>query len=157
MLSTTLTQTSVKTHYGATAIPALLAATVYGVERVGERAGYVAAVAALIGTLALGPVGRIDVDAGPHDAAARRALAIVPEDAAVSATNALGAHLSARRRILSFPVLREAEWVAVDTTRLTFLDSLKPERSRRPLAALRRDPAWQLVFEEDGILVFRRR
>ena len=39
LLSSTITQTSVKTHYAATAIPALLAAAVYGVARVGERAG----------------------------------------------------------------------------------------------------------------------
>ena len=157
LLSSTVTQTSVKTHYAATMIPALLAATVYGVERVGERLAYVAAGAALVGAVVLGPVGRIDVEAGPHDAAARRAVALVPEEAAVSATNALGAHLSARRRIFSFPTLREATWVAVDTRRLTFLDSLRPERARRPLAELRRDPRWRLVFAEDGILVFRRR
>ena len=157
LLSSTITQTSVKTHYAATAIPALLAATVYGVARVGERAGYVVALAALCGAVALGPVGRVDIDAGPHDAAARRALAVVPDAAPVSATNALGAHLSARRRIFSFPVLREAEWVVVDTRRLTFLDSLRPERARPALAALRRDPDWRLVFAEDGVLVFRRR
>ena len=157
LLSSTITQTSVKTHYAATAIPALLAATVYGVARVGERAGFVAALAALAGAIALGPVGRVDVAAGAHDAAARRALAVVPDDAPVSATNALGAHLSERQRIFSFPVLREAEWVVVDSTRLTFLDSLEPERARPALAALRRDPDWRLVFDEDGILVFQRR
>ena len=157
LLSSTITQTSVKTHYAATAIPALLAATVYGVARIGERAGYVAALAALAGTVALGPIGRVDIDAGPHDAAARRALAVVPDDAPVSATNALGAHLSDRRRIFSFPVLREAEWVAVDSTRLTYLDSLQPQRARPALAALRRNPDWRLVFDEDGILVFRKR
>ena len=31
------------------------------------------------------------------------------------------------------------------------------ERARKPLAELRRDPRWQLVFAEDGILVLRRR
>ena len=46
--------------------------------------------------------------------------------APVSATNGLGAHLSARKRIFSFPVLREATWVVVDERHLTFLDSLKP-------------------------------
>ncbi len=156
LLSSTTTQTSVKTHYAATVIPALLAATVYAVTRLGVRTAYVVAPAALAGLLVLGPAGRIDISAGPHDAAARRGLAIVPDGAAVSATNALGAHLSARRRIFSFPVLREARWVAVDTTRLTFLDSLRPERARPALAALRRDPDWRLVFAEDGILVFRR-
>ena len=112
---------------------------------------------ALCGAIALGPVGRVDIDAGPHESAARRALAVVPDDAPVSATNALGAHLSARRRIFSFPVLREAEWVVVDTRRLTYLDSLRPERARPALAALRRNPNWRLVFAEDGVLVFRRR
>ena len=157
LLSSTITQTSVKTHYAATAIPALIAAAVYGAARVGERAGYVAALAALAGAIALGPVGRIDIDAGPHDAAARRALAVVPDSVPVSATNALGAHLSDRPRIFSFPVIREAEWVAVDSTRLTFLDSLQSQRSLPALSALRRDPAWRLVFDEDGVLVFRRR
>ena len=157
LLSSTITQTSVKTHYAATAVPALLAATVYGVARIGDRAGYVAALAALAGAIALGPVGRIDIDAGPHDAVARRALAVVPEGAPVSATNALGAHLSDRRRIFSFPILRDAKWVAVDSTRLTYLDSLRPERARPALAALRRNPDWRLVFAEDGVLVFRRR
>jgi uncharacterized membrane protein len=126
LLSSTVTQTSVKTHYASTIAPPLLAATVYAVERLGERLAYVAAAAALLGAIVLGPIGRIDVETGPHDAAARRALALVPDDAAVSATNALGAHLSARRRIYSFPVLREAMWVAVDTQRLTYLDSLRP-------------------------------
>ena len=157
LLSSTITQTSVKTHYAATAIPALIAAAVYGAARVGERAGYVAALAALAGAIALGPVGRIDIDAGPHDAAARRALAVVPDSVPVSATNALGAHLSDRPRIFSFPVIREAEWVAVDSTRLTFLDRLQSQRSLPALSALRRDPAWRLVFDEDGVLVFRRR
>jgi uncharacterized membrane protein len=157
MLSSTVTQTSVKTHYAATAIPALLAATTYAVERLGDRLAYLAAAAALLGTVILGPAGRIDITAGPHDAAARRALTVVPDIAGVSATNALGAHLSARRRIFSFPILRDATWVAVDTTRLTYLDSLRPGRSVGPLADLARNRAWQRVFEEDGILVFRKR
>ena len=157
LLSSTSTQTSVKTHYAATMIPALLAAAVYGAARVGERAAYLAVIATLGGMLALGPIGRIEIASDPHDAAARRALALVPDKAAVSATNALGAHLSARKRIFSFPILREAEWVAIDTTRLTFLDSLRPDRSRGPLADLRRDQSWRVVFEEDGVIVFRKR
>ena len=76
------------------------------------------------------------VRADGHDAAARRALALIPAEAPVSATNSLGAHLSARKRIFSFPLLEEAEWVAVDTRRLTYLDSLRPARAREPLAAL---------------------
>ena len=156
VLSDTVTQTSVKTHYAAVAMPALFAAAIFTAARLGRRLAYTAAVASLGGMIVLGPLGRIDVRADAHDAVARRALALVPDAAPVSATNGLGAHLSARRRVFSFPVLEEAEWVAVDERHLTFLDSLRPERSRAPLAALRRDPRWQLVFAEDGVLVFRR-
>ena len=49
LLSSTVTQTSVKTHYAATIIPALLAATVFGVARLGARFAYVVALAALAG------------------------------------------------------------------------------------------------------------
>ena len=156
LLSSTVTQTSVKTHYAATIIPALLAATIFGVARLGARFAYVVALAALAGGVALGPLGRVTIRADTHDAAARRGLALVPSGAPVSATNSLGAHLSARRRIFSFPVLEEAQWVVVDERRLTFLDSLGPGRARPHVAALHRDPAWKRVFAEDGILVFRR-
>jgi hypothetical protein len=53
-------------------------------------------------------------------------------------------------------VLEEATWVAVDERRLTYLDSLRPERARPALTALQRNPHWRRVFAEDGILVFRR-
>jgi uncharacterized membrane protein len=157
LLSATVTQTSVKTHYAATVAPALLVATVFGVARFGARLGYVAALAALVGAVVLGPLGRVHIRADAHDAAARRALELVPAAVPVSATNTLGAHLSARRRIFSFPVLGDATWVVVDEGRLTFLDSLAPERARPALAALRRDPRWHQVFDENGVLVLQRR
>jgi uncharacterized membrane protein len=156
MLSDTVTQTSVKTHYAAVAMPALFAAAIFTAGRLGPRLAYAAAVGSLAGMILLGPVGRIVVHSDAHDAAGRRALELVPDAAPVSATNALGAHLSARRRIFSFPVLEEATWVAVDERHLTFLDSLRPGRARAPFAALRRDPHWRLVFSQDGILVFRK-
>ena len=157
VFSSTRTQTSVQTHYAATIAPALLAATVFAVRRLGARAAFAAVAAAMIGTVVLGPVGRIETRADAHDAALRRAVSVVPDDAAVSSTNALGAHLSARERVLSFPILFGADWVAVDTTRLTYLDSLRPDRSRGPLADLRRDRSWRVVFDEDGVVVFRKR
>jgi uncharacterized membrane protein len=156
MLSSTVTQTSVKTHYAAVALPSLVAAAVFGAARLDRRLAYAAAFASFAAMLLLGPVGRVDIRADAHDAAARRALALVPDDAPVSATNALGAHLSARMRVFSFPVLEETRWVVVDERRLTFLDSLEPTRARATLATLRRNPRWRLVFAEDGVLVFRR-
>lgn len=156
LLSSTLSQTSVKTHYAAVAVPALFAATVYGAARVGPRLAYVVVPMTIAAMVLLGPVGRVDLAADGHDAAARRALALVPADVPVSATNTLGAHLSDRRRIFSFPVLQEATWVVVDEQRLTFLDSLEPGRSKAALEKLRRDPQWRRVFAQDGVVVFRR-
>ena len=156
LVSSTATQTSVKTHYAAVAVPALLAATVFGTARLGPRIAYAALATSAAGMLLLGPLGRVELRADEHDAAARRALERVPADAPVSATNGLGAYLSARERIFSFPVLREATWVTVDERHLTFLDSLKPDRARPALEALRRDPRWRLVSAEEGVLVFRR-
>jgi hypothetical protein len=46
--------------------------------------------------------------------------------------------------------------VAVDEHRLTYLDSLEPDRARPALAALQRNPLWRSVFAEDGVLIFRR-
>jgi hypothetical protein len=69
----------------------------------------------------------------------------------------LGAHLSERRRILSFPRLAGAEWVAVDETRPSYLDdAAAPERAAAAVRRLRGDPSWRLVFSADGVLVFRR-
>ena len=82
-------------------------------------------------------------------------MRVIPPAAVVSATNSLGAHLSARRRILSFPLLADATWVAVDETRASFLDRGEAQRAIVRVAALRRNPAWRLVFERDGVLVFR--
>ena len=157
VFSSTRTQTSVQTHYAATIAPALLVATVFAVRRLRAWTAFVALAAALIGAVMLGPVGRFEIRTDAHDAALRRAVAVVPDDAAVSTTNGLGAHLSARERVLSFPILVGADWVAVDATRLTHLDSLRPERSRGPLADLRRNRSWRVVFDEDGVVVFRRR
>jgi uncharacterized membrane protein len=91
-----------------------------------------------------------------HDRITAHAVSLVPAGAVVSATNSLGAHLSARRRFLSFPRLDDATWVAVDETDGSYLDGHSPYPMALDIAALRRDPGWKLVFEQDGVLVFRR-
>ena len=91
-----------------------------------------------------------------HDRVAARALALIPPQAPVSATNSLGAHLSARSRVLSFPYIQDAEWIAVDETRPGYADRLAPLPAAAQVVWLRRNPAWRLVFERDGVLVFHR-
>jgi hypothetical protein len=82
---------------------------------------------------------------------------VIPDDAVVSASNAPGAHLSDRRRILSFPYRQDADWVIADERRPSYADrAVAPVEAAAAVAWLRRDPAWRLVFAEDGVLVFRR-
>jgi uncharacterized membrane protein len=175
VLSRVHPQASIHFHYTAAEIPPLVAASVFGAARLVRRrpgltatVGIVAVAVALLANFRLGPIplwrelpygSRFqsrESYVSPHDRVAERAVRLVPGGAVVSATNSLGAHLSARRRILSFPLLSDATWVAVDETRASYLDRSDPVRSVRRIARLRRSPRWRLVFERDGILLFRR-
>jgi len=175
-LSATRTQTSIRFHYTAGAIPGIAVAAVLGAawlvrRRPGPAAWLPVAlvVFAVLVNVRLGPIplwreipggqafGADESTVTPHARVAARAVALVPGGAVVSATNSLGAHLSARRRILSFPRLGDATWVAADETRPGYLDRVAPLATATALRSLRADPRWRLVFEEDGVLVFRRR
>jgi uncharacterized membrane protein len=175
LLSSTPTQTSIHFHYTAGAIPPLVAASVLGAARIARRRpawtmriGVAALAVALLENYHLGAIpswSRVPGGHSPssysevsaHDRIAERALRMIPRDAVVSATNSLGAHLSARRRVLSFPLLADATRVAVDERKLSYLDrSSAPRAGAAALARLRRNPGWRLVFEQDGVLVFSR-
>ncbi len=171
LLSAAPTQTSIHFHYTAGLIPPLVIASILGAGRFGRWALPVTALvvlAALAGSYRLGPVpGWRHVPGGSHfqataarvtrhDRIAARALALIPKGAVVSATNTLGAHLSARRRVLSFPFIQDALWIAADETQPGYADRYAPLPTAIELGALRRNPDWRLVFEQDGILVFHR-
>ena len=55
------------------------------------------------------------------------------------------AHLSARQRVLSFPLLEDATWVAADETQPGYADRIAPLPTSAQLVWLRRNPAWRLV------------
>jgi uncharacterized membrane protein len=176
LLSDTRTQTSIHFHYTAGAIPGLMVAAVFGAARLRRRyawarrpEGRAIVVSTLVAGILLGPLPiwahvpfGSDLAArehvvGDHADMAERALRLVPGDAAVSATNTLGAHLSERTRIFSFPVLREAQWVVVDRTRPSFGDQAdEPEAFAAALVRIEASGRFERVFDEDGILVLRR-
>jgi uncharacterized membrane protein len=176
LLSNVRTQTSIHFHYTAGLVPPLVVAAIFGAKRLvplrPNGAVLVAGIAlgaALVGNYRLGPlpIWR-DLPGGStlqsryshvstHDRIASRALELIPPRAAVSATNSLGAHLSARRTIMSFPELRGASWVAVDETALSFRDrGIAPLRAANRLVRLRRSGDWRTVFEQAGVVIFRR-
>jgi uncharacterized membrane protein len=175
VLSAAPTQTSIHYHYAAATIPPLVAATVFGAARLTrrrphwrERLAPVAVGAALVSNYGLGAIpvwrevpggeklGARSTDVSDHDRIAARALRVIPGSAVVSATNSLGAHLSARRRVLSFPFVQDAEWVAIDVTQPGYADRVAPLPTAVQTAWLRRDPGWRVVVDRDGILVLRR-
>ncbi|MGH3081433.1 MAG: DUF2079 domain-containing protein [Gaiellaceae bacterium] len=160
LLSETATQTSIEFHYTAPIAPFLVAGAVFAAARL-PRLALVVPAAAMVGAVALGPLWAgelVPKRRSAHDSVAARAVDLVPDGAAVSSTNGLGAHLSARRRVFSFPVVREAEWVAVDLRRASYLDRRSaPSTAAISLARLLASDRWSTVLEEDGIFVLRRR
>ena len=171
VLSAVTAQTSIHFHYTAGLIAPLLIAAVFGAKRIGRRTVAIAGlvlVAALAGNYHLGPIPAwrhvpggqrfqaTAADVRAHDRIAADALKLIPARAVVSATNSLGAHLSARRRFLSFPFVQDATWIAADETQPGYADRYAPLATAEQLMWLRTNPEWTLVFERDGVLVFRR-
>jgi len=175
LLSAATTQTSIRFHYTAGLIPVLIAAAVLGAARIvrrrRDRALPLATAAVVLGfasNYVLGPIPlwryfpggqqhqAYAAEVTEHDRIAAQALKLIPASAVVSATNSLGAHLSARRRVLSFPYLQDARWIAADETAPGYADRLAPLPTVVQLSWLRRNPEWRLVFERDGILIFQR-
>jgi hypothetical protein len=92
-------------------------------------------------------------------AAMREALALVPSDAPLTATNRLGAHLSARHVIQLFPNHRGANWAVLDARDVWPQPTGTPADGRTFAARLDRfadDPTWQLLFEREDVRVYRR-
>jgi len=175
LLSAATTQTSIRFHYTAGLIPVLVAATVLGAARLAhgrpQRARALATgalVLALVSNYALGAIplwrylpGGQQAEAHAaevtrHDRIAAAAFRLIPPTAVVSATNTLGAHLSARSRVLSFPFVQDATWIAADETSPGYADRFAPLPAAVQLSWLRRSSEWRLVFERDGVLIFHR-
>ena len=163
-------------HSVAAVIPFLIAATVLGLARIGApRRGLTAAailVCSATVSLFVGPWARV-VGATPlggrekvpeaRAAALADAVALVPDGVALSASNTAGGHLADRRYVYSIPNLGRATWVVVDLGDPWAVLPDSPLLNRRPqlvrafAARLRSDPAWETVFEREGVLVLRKR
>ncbi len=160
LLSETTTQTSIEFHYTAPIVPFLVAGAIFAATRHRLLPPIILA-ASVLGAVVLGPLWAGELApkrVSEHDRVAQRAVSLIPSGAAVSATNGLGSHLSARRRSFSFPVVEDADWIAVDLKRASYLDRRSsPSTAAVPLARLLRSGGWSTVLDEDGIVVLRRR
>jgi uncharacterized membrane protein len=177
VLSDVRTQTSIHFHYTAGAIPGLIAGAIFGAARL--RAGApdrirslptrAVVVVALATSVLYGPVptwshvpfgqkvGAFQYRITARDHAAAAAVRLIPAGVAVSASNTMGAQLSNRRRVFSFPLLREARWVAVDRLRMSYLDdNTAHKRGLLALRRLRQNPRWRVVYARKGIMLLHR-
>ncbi len=177
-------QYAIENQYAAVIIPFVIAAMIAGIARIRRRAtsrvgravvgrpSVVAAVmigAVLASGYHLGPLPvwgdlprgsdyrTYEFTVEPHTRAMTAAVDLVPDGVPVSAGNLLGARLSARERIYSFPVIGDAQWVLVDTARPFLIDRLAIGAPHDD--AVRRmnsDRRFAVVYATDGVIVWRR-
>jgi uncharacterized membrane protein len=167
-------------HYIAAIIPFLFAAAAIGLGRLPasrrvSAAGFVLGLSVVFGVLLgpwPGPIDRVPIRyelAAPagHVDVLRRAVALVPDAAAVSTSNKVGSHLAARRYLFMIPVLggpeARAGWVVLDTYDPWLSYRGYPFLVDRPQVEIQafrdrmvNDPAWEIVMNEGGVYVFRR-
>ncbi len=185
-LSATGFQRRIEFHYTALAIPFLFAAAVFGLVRLwrwlgngfgrreqdmsGERVSRVTLAwlvlfAALAGAYVLGPIPFMlpgsaydarQYSRTNHDAVLDEALRLIPAGVPVSVNNNAGAQLSARRVSFVFPSYEQADWVIVDQRHPFMFDKEEPALHARALRVLAADSRFRLVFDKDGVMVFRR-
>jgi len=185
-LSATPFQRRIEFHYTALEIPFLYAAAVLGVMRLWRWLGsgfrkaerlmkgelvqrstlaLLVLLCALAGNYFLGPLpfslpgaayDGADYSRTSHDVALDEAVALIPEDAVVSANNNAGAQLAARRVAYIFPYFAKADWVVVDTRHPFFYDKEDEVKHSLALGRLVTDPNFQSVFAKDGVYVFKR-
>ncbi len=176
---------SIEFHYTVVLIPILIAAAALGLSHLRARGlpgppgrllrsgGALAVTLVTIGvgfTIVAGPLSPIPGSGSPHHGfsggaearAMQEAVDLVPDGVPVSASNPVGAHLSDRERIHLFPLVADAEWVVVSRpgrTGRAVTDrqgTLRPGLHLRTLGAMIRSPAWERVYSQEGVHVFRK-
>ena len=179
-------QRSYEFHYVAGEVPFLFAGAVLGIARLhswltrGRRARAAARTWASVGTLAtvvlatalvanffLGPLpfslpgahysGKSYAVTG-HAKVLDMALKLIPSagDVTVSTENDTGSRLSARRVVYTFPTIKNAQWVVVDTTEPDVYDHYDALGHSQALGALVLNQDYRSVYARDGVYVFKR-
>jgi uncharacterized membrane protein len=183
LLSSRPEQHHIEYHYSAVIAPFLLAAAIRGLATLRTRTrpawlhrqlahpGRVTVVlvgAAVVAGYLSGPLPfwqhvpggshvRSEQFAVPARAAVLRdAVALIPDDAGVSAGNRIAGHLSDRRAIVAFPAIGDAAFVVIDLQRPDVGDEVDPATHAAAVERLRLRGDFTTVFSRDGVLVFRR-
>jgi uncharacterized membrane protein len=164
-------------HYAVLMLPFLILATIVGIERLARWLGrkrlwlrrgvlIAAGVFVLISMAAYqldrnhGFVPLSDRYIGsytikPRDPNGWQLAAQIPPEAVVSGQFNLLSHVSQRQRAHIFPRIEDAQYVFLDTQGV-----IEPfqtqEEYQAAVAALRADPAFEVISEQDGFILFKR-
>jgi uncharacterized membrane protein len=159
LLSSKPEQTTIFYQYTAGIIPFVVCASVLGAARLRRRR---LAALSLVGVFAcLAVVSPLFYTAStvvsrPHAqvTATRQALKLIPRGVPVSASQTIGAYVSTRRSVATFPNIGDANWVIVGPIASSIDD---PRTFYNTLHRLGTNPHWRIVFNSEGIVVLTRR
>jgi uncharacterized membrane protein len=160
LLSSWGNQTSIGYEDTAAIAPFVIAAAIFGAARVEHRARKISVlVLVAVASIAIySPIYFLGKDIralGSSSMPAKaHALSLIPQSAPVSASNLLGGHLSERRYIATFPYVKQARWIVVDTHDPTYRGGAA--LLTRDLQKYESDGAWRTVFSSHHIVVLRR-
>jgi hypothetical protein len=90
----------------------------------------------------------------PVVSAKAHALSLVPGGVPVSASNQLGARLAERHYSYTFPTVRRAKWIVVDSKDPTYGNAKAFKRLVRRYEA---DETWRVIFSSHGVAVLHKR
>jgi uncharacterized membrane protein len=165
-------------HYAVIAVPFLVLATAWGIDRLARGLGRKTprarrAVLIAASALALIAMGAYQLDryhsfvplsdryAGtytikPRDSIGWQMAAQIPPDAIVSGQFTLLPHVSQRQRAHIFPRIEDAEYVFLDMQ--GFIEPFQTRKEyQAAVEALRADPLFEVIAEQDGFFVLRRK
>jgi uncharacterized membrane protein len=178
---------TIYTWHTIAVVPAFFIATLYGLETLRRRFGPQALAPGLLmiglsGLFANVMYGVVpytprfdyaDFTVTPHDRLGRALLKRIPDEASVTTTSQMSAHLAHRSDIYVFPVPWEkgnwrgredrfpqtVEYVVADTSHAVLQEAQEETRTLllRIIRETARDPAYTIVASEDGYVIFRRK
>jgi uncharacterized membrane protein len=160
LLSGKSEQTLISYPGAAGIVPFAIAATVFGAARLKRDPDRVSlyVLVAVAGIAVYSPIvqARSDPSAwsSPVHSAKTHALDLVPSGVPVSASNQLGAYLSARSYSYIFPTVGSARWVVVDRADPTYANAAGYARKVREIES---NASWKLVYSSNGVAVLRKR
>jgi uncharacterized membrane protein len=161
LLSSKSDQTAIAYHWTAGVVPFAIAATIFGAGRLKRHPNRVslyvlvaAAGVALYSPVVLGAGQDVRAWSSPVRSAKIHALDLVPSGVPVSASNQLGAYLSARRYSYFFPTIGSASWVVVDRADSTYRSEGWYRSNVRKIMS---SANWRVLYSSHGVTVLRKR